>query len=306
MANELIQKLRKIPGASLNAGISSADLASVQAAAGLSLPEDLVTFYHEIDGCDFEDQRLQFLSVAEGDKLRRLLESAGLKRSWCYWPLTENNDSNPICICCAGELRGYVVQVFHDNSPQIKWRSFNSFLTATIDYVEADEWCLEFMNFEFQNQKRTGRDVEVAFSLARQSRLRLAGDPERDDLCRFASWLFGNDHVSEIAKLLESENEYVQRDICDRLKLMPGTAAAEVLKQHKNEISKFVTQCAELLTAAGLHVIVDQHTQLHVMDGPVCLNMEMFYSERDRSDFDNFLVERARYLVKSHRERNAR
>ena len=304
MIQRLAQRLRDFPGANPKVGVSLAEIEAVEAAAGLRLPDDLRSFYQTCNGVKFDDGGLEFPSLSGADQMRRTLEEMGVTRSWRYWPLTGENDADPICSCCAGPLRGYVVQVFHDLGPQLKWRSFEGFIEGTLDYISEDEWVLEFMEHEFAKPARSVQDVEAGRALLRSVASRAVGDAERGDACQFASWLLGDDQWAEVSCLLETEDEYVCRDICDRLKAMRHLGAKGALRDYKGRFRAFVLRCGELLTREGFRANVDEHSQLQVLDGPIWLNMEMLFADRSRPDLDRFLVERTKQLVDLHHKRS--
>jgi len=303
MNPELERRIRDFPSARTNAGATKAAIDAIEAATGLKLPDEIRTFHQAFDGVVFDDGALEFLSLAKADVLRRDMGEMGFDRSWRYWPLTENNDSNPFCIACSGSLRGFVVQVFHDESPKIKWRSFDSFLKATLDYIYDDEWGLEFMPSEFAQVERTAHDIETARALLREASTKPHSDLERGQMTCFAAWLLGEEQWAEVANLLTTEDEYVRREITDRLKAMRHPEARRAISDNKRDFQSFVVKCGEVLTKAGFRINVDQHSQLQVMDGPIWLNMEMFYSDRARPDLDQFLVERTTHLVKLKHQR---
>lgn len=300
---ELENRIRSFPSAKVRAGVSAVAIESIEAAGNLRLPDEVRSFYQIFDGVDFHGGTLEFLSLAKADVVRLDLSEMGFNRSWCYWPLTENNDSNPFCVSCSGPLSGFVVQVFHDDSPKIKWRTFDSFLKATLDYISDDEWGLEFMPNEFEQIERTSHDIETAQALLREASTKPSGDLERGEMACFASWLLGEDQWAEVAKLLTCEDEYVRREVTDRLQAMSHPDARRVIDDSKREFQAFVNKCGEVLAKAGFRIGIDEHSQLQVLDGPIWLNTEMFYSDRDRPDLERFLIERTTHLVGLKRQR---
>jgi hypothetical protein len=301
----LEQRLRGVGSAKPNAGASASVIDAVEAAANLVLPEEVRSFYLAFDGIVFEEGALEFLSLTKADALRRSMASMGFNRSWSYWPLTENNDSNPICVVCSGPMRGFVVQVFHDDKPKLKGRSFGAFLEATLDFISKDEWSLEFMPSEFDQAQRTAHDIETARALLGEASMKLEGDLERGQMECFAAWLFGEEQWAEVAKLLETGDEHVRRDVADRLSAMQHPRARRAVGDSKRDFRSFVVKCGDFLTRAGFRVDIDEHCQLQVLDGPIWLNMEMFFSERARQDLEQFLIERTTHLVKLKHQRSS-
>ncbi len=277
---------------------------SFEAEAKLKLSDEVRSFYLAFDGVDFDGGALEFLSLAKANVLRQGMSEIGCDRSWRYWPLTENNDSNPFCVSCSGPLRGFVVQVFHDDSPKIKWRTFDCFLKATLDYISDDEWRLEFMPNEFEQIERTAHDIETARALLQEASTKPKGDLERGEMACFAAWLLGEEQWAEVAELLTTEDEYVRREVINRLKVMRHPEARRVISDSKRDFQSFVVKCGNILTTAGFRISIDQHSQLQVLDGPIWLNMEMFYSERAKPNMEQFLIERTTHLVKLKHQRS--
>jgi hypothetical protein len=67
-----------------------------------------------------------------------------------YLPLIENNDSNPVCVCCKPPLAGYVVCVSHNDSPRLLARSLDGFWSLAVKHVEqADFFDVDDLPSEF-------------------------------------------------------------------------------------------------------------------------------------------------------------
>jgi hypothetical protein len=295
MNQELVKQLREFPGAHLGAGASPGEIEAIERAAGLRLPNELRDFYQTCNGVTFNEGGLEFFNVAAAEGFRRAVSEHGINRSWQYWPL--DNNSNPICVCCSGPLSGYVVQVFHDDSAKIKWRNFEGFLKATLDSFAEEEWAIEFIQHDFNRADRTVKDIEVARGLLNKAGEMPVGNLERGDLCRFAAWLLGDEQWEEIEKLLETEDEYVRREIENRLKAIRLPEARRALSANAKKVQDFVRMCSELLVTNGLRTNVVKNSQLQVLDGSLWLNMDQFYNERSRPDFQQFFVDRVKHLV---------
>jgi hypothetical protein len=148
---------------------------------------------------------------------------------------------------------------------------------------------------------RTETDIATARKLLASVRREGIVAVERSDACSFASWLFGEEQIPEAAGLLESEDEYTRRQVCERLKAFQTRRASEILRDYSRRIDAFVKSCAELLSKAGIRNRIHQNTDLQVLDGSFWLNIHSFYSQRARVDFDEFFVERVRHLMEQSR-----
>lgn len=297
MIPELLKKLRKVRGVSVNSGATAEAIEAFQKRTGVRLTDELLSFYRVSDGMGFDNEASKILSLDEAAQMKNQLEEFGIRRSWEYLPITEDNTSNPVCVGCREPLAGYLVQVFHDDSPKIKWRSLPSLLEKMPNHLEQGEWEFEGVPSDFVESERTEADVATARKLLAAVRRDGVPDVERTDGCIFAAWLFGEDQISEIAALLDTEDEYVRREICERLRALETQRADEILRDYDQRVQAFVKHCGELLQKAGLRQQIHNNTQLEVVDGPFHLNMDSFYSDKTRSDFATFFVGRVRQML---------
>jgi hypothetical protein len=192
--------------------------------------------------------------------------------------------------------------VHHDDSSRLKFRSLKGFFHGTIDYIQGGRFLdTDAMPSEFAGSTRTESDRAIARELidlaTRQVTL---NDQERTDALRFACDLLSDDDVDEIGGLLKFEDTHVREHLVNRLKGISGAKAARVLHQFEGEFDTFLERCAQTLRRAGIlasvHPAYGKKT-ISIEPGPVWLNMEVLYCERNRADFETYLVERARYFV---------
>jgi len=120
---------------------------------------------------------------------------------------------------------------------------------------------------------------------------------EQRDALRFGMWLLSEPQVSEITPLLEHRDEYVRDDAARRLAAMQSSEASQALDKAKNEMRRFVQQCAERLMQAGIKATVIKEINLRLEPGPVWLNMEGLYSRRNDADVYDFILERSHFFL---------
>jgi hypothetical protein len=278
---------------------------------GFSVPESLCSCYLTCDGGQAkygpEGSRsaveLLSLEVALGyDRVPGFFDAF-----WGYFPFVENNDSNPVCLCCKSPLTGYVVLVSHDDAPRLMFRSLEGFFRAAVEYIQGGEFFdTHELPSEFDGPNRTKKDLSIARQLidvvARGDTL---NDQEHTDALRFACDLLSDEQVEEIAALLKDEDEYVREHVTKRLKRIPGAKARKALSQFESDFDAFVERCARKLQGEGIQASVQSpygQKTIRIDPGPIWLNMEMFYSKRNRPDVEDYLLERARFFMEQEKK----
>jgi SMI1 / KNR4 family (SUKH-1) len=285
-----------------NKPVSEAQLAKAEAKLGFVLPVSLRACYRICDGgqAQSDQSRLHIFSLTES--LEYGLVTGILNTFWSFFPFAENNDSNPICVCCKSPLAGYVVQVNHDDDQQLKYRSLLGFLQGAIGYVQGGQFLdTHEMLPEFTSRERTEHDRSIASQLIDSATQREnLDDQESIDALRFACDLLSDEEVDEIVGLLKFEAEYVREHVIHRLKGIAGAKAKNALHQLEADFDAFVERCARTLQQAAIQASVHApygKKSIRIDPGPIWLNLELFYSERNRPDFEYFLLERARYFL---------
>jgi hypothetical protein len=222
-----------------------------------------------------------------------------------YFPYAENNDSNPVCVCCKPPLAGYVVLISHDDDPRLMFRSLDGFFHAAIEYVKNGEFLdTHELRTDFEGSERTTQDVTIARQLVALP-AGLQGR-ERAIALDYACELLADENVSEIVALLQDGDEYVRESATLRLKRIPSSAAKTALDQLEGEFDLFVGRCASWLQEAGINasvVAVYGKKAIRIDPGTIWLNTEAFFSERGRADFDEYLVERVKILQVHEQQR---
>jgi SMI1 / KNR4 family (SUKH-1) len=248
-------------GAAPNPGATAAELDAFEARTGPSLPPQLRAFYKSTNGLTIGDgwpaARMKILPLAEVMPYVEGMRLCGIPQVWGYFPFTDCNDSNPYCVCCNGPLRNRVVHVFHDDVAALKFWNLGRFLDAVAaalvskgeDHPQVDRLPGEYTS---DREDRTEDEVRTGLELLRLAH-RLT-DVELHDALRFAIDLLSEGEVDEVARLLETGDEYTAREAAARLGVMKSPRAVDALRQYRRETARFVADCVAALRAAGLDV----------------------------------------------------
>lgn len=283
-----------LPSSGRFSGLPAAEIEAFEKRSGLHLPDLAKAFYALSDGINLPHGK-QLLTLAKAEEYATALRDFGISQGWGYLPFTENNDSNPYCLCCSSPIASYIVKVSHDDLPEIKFRSLNHFLAALAELVRQDEWDLWDLPSDFSGTHRTSEDIHAGRTL-----LRIApglDDIEQRDAVGFALTLLSEQEVNEVIPLLQHQNEEVREAVLQRLSAMQSPIAREAIKQHWHDFETFVKTCGELLVTDGIRATVVDGRKIRLDPGPTWLNMEIFYSRRDEPDLAAFLVQRARFIL---------
>jgi hypothetical protein len=201
-----------------------------------------------------------------------------------------------MCICCKSPLRGYVVQILHDDPEprQLKFRSLESFITALAD-LKPGRWRLDKLRCDFDGAKRTPEDVQTGRELLKYAEQ--IKDDYRGDAIRYGIQLLSEDQVEEIAHHLNDKDNYVVQSVRRRLRGMKTPRAAEALRQEEAEKEPFAQQCLAALKAAGIKASMSQQGSIRLDDGPIFLNFDVFFGRRRQADVLEDLVKRSKALL---------
>ncbi len=273
-------------------GVAEADLDTFENEMGLRLPRSVRALYTTCNGAVLNEGLLQILPLAGVRKHLYGLRNFGIPQRWGYFPFTDNNDSNPFCVCCAAPLTGYVVQVFHDDSAAIKFRSLDRFLVALREYVAKDEWDIHEMPSQFDGEARTTGDIEIGRELLRLARE--MDDVEQGDAYRFGMWLLSGNEISEITPLLQGGDEYVRDDAVRRLAAINSPQANQALQDAEEDMARFVKQCVEVLHRGRVPATIINRTDLIAGLSRRGVNTRVYYSRRDEPGIFDRLVEQFR------------
>ncbi len=285
--------------------LSESEIVEIESKTGLSFPETYRTCYLTCDGGQAQDRRsaLEILSLRAVLDYDVALGSAGLV--WGLAPFSENNDSNPICVCCKPPLTGYVVLVPHDDAPRLKFRSLENFFEAAIDYVGRDKFLDTYsLPSDFSGPERTEQDLEIARQLVQMvQRNEPLSDDERTHSLRFACDLFSDLEIDEIVSLIDIGDEYVHQHVVERLRQIPAEKAKNALTHLAKEFDEFVDGCAERLRLEMVQASVHSEygsKSIQVDPGPIWLNMKMFFAIRNQPDFESYFLGRVKYLIEQN------
>lgn len=283
-----------------NDGAAEAEITQVENASKLKFPPSYREFISLSDGYFFKDQGVSVLSLTESLKYFQGLREFGLTQRWGYFPILDNNDSNPWCLCCSEPIEGYIVQVFHDDSAKIKFRNLDSFIAAIQGSERNDALMLDDLPGDFRDEGRTPHDIKVARELLKASSTLL--DLDRGDACRFAMWLLSEGEVEDIVPLLEDNDFYIARDASERLAAMRCRKAGEALRENRKNFEAFVDNSLVLLREAGLKAVaVNRDRDILLNLGNLRLDMKVFYAERKSPDFDEKFIQRVKFLAAQKR-----
>lgn len=295
-----IDALLRASGVRPNPGARAAEVAGAESALQIELPDDVRALYQRCNGADLAPGlSLLTLDDAVATSIAINQRPNGSSR-FNYLALTDNNDSNPVCVVCGTPLAGHVVHIFHDNEPRVLFRSLSDFLGALARHLARGGRNLEQMPHAFAAVDRTPGDAAVGhelFALAPE-----LVDTEGDDVAvyRYAVALLGPDHVLTIADLLEHDNEYVRRSAVERLRQLDTPLATEALGHHAQEERSFAVAVVKALKAAGIDAALDQRpgrAAVSVNSGAMWLNMEAFFRHRRAPEGLAAVVQRVRELI---------
>ena len=83
---------------------------------------------------------------------------------------------------------------------------------------------------------------------------------------------------------------FVARTARERLAQLPGDAAKAALKKHQDELKRLVDYCADVFRRAGREVTVVDERDFRVGPKQRALNWEAIYTQKQRPDFDQWLL----------------
>ena len=138
-------------GVRLRKGATTKAINAFETKTGLQLTDELKESYRGCNGGLGKCAQLFPLDEAAG-----LLEALpALPRLWGYFPVAGLESCDPCCVCCNAPLRGYVVQVFHDqNDAELKFRSFERMLTDLLQ--------LTAVSFDFPHEFDASHPLRTA------------------------------------------------------------------------------------------------------------------------------------------------
>jgi hypothetical protein len=209
-------------------------------------------------------------------------------------------------MCCNEPLRNRIVHVFHDDDARLKFCELGRFLDAVAaavvnrgeDHPELDRLPGEYTP---DREDRTQDEVRTGLEL-----LGLADgltDVEQHDTLRFAIDLLSEGQVDDVARLLDTGDEYTAQDAAARLRNMKSPRAASALQQYAAETAGFVADCVAALEAAGLHVTDVRENTLRVRPG-LWLNLPIWFHRRREPGIHNAVVRRAKELLALNQQSN--
>lgn len=273
--------------------VSETDLQAFEKRSGITLTPELREIYRMSDGIPLLDGTLTIMPLAEVERYPEFFFKSGL------FPLVDNCDSDPWCVSCKGTLRGFLIQVCHDDSVpmKVKFRSLDSFFAALADWVDQDNWDLHEMPCDFDVPERTPADI----ALGRQLLADLPGmkEDDRSDAAGMAVVLLSEQQADEIGALLIAGDDYIRQHARGRLVALNTPAAKTVLEREDAEELAFIKECMAVLARAGIPASLHHNDRQIRVEPSVWLNMGVFVSKRKDPGVFDFLLERCKALRKN-------
>lgn len=295
--------LLRLPQVRPNPGVSAADIDSTEQRCELKLPTTTRKLFLHCNGAELASG-LSFLTLAEAEQLAAAIDWREKPTPFGLFPLTENNDSDHVCVVCHSPLTGYVVHISHDGDPRVLFRSLDDFLLALVSFVSAGEWVLRDLPTPFGSPERATMDRRIGREL-----LTLAEDLDPEEPDQMSAYLFGvellgEDDVAEIARLLNHDNEYVREAAERRLQRITSPAGEEAVRSYRDAFEQFAQRVVNELCSNGLNASIHRHygkPSVRVDPGNVWLNVDSFYSWRTEPDGLVRIVQRVRELIQMNR-----
>ncbi len=296
----------------LTKAATPAQIEAAESKLGAPLPKPVRQIYEIANGGKSRSElaSLEIYSIAGALKYARVPRF--FDAPWKLWPLIENNDSNPVCVCCTQPLIGYVVLMNHDDAPRLMYRSLNHFFAATTAFVADGEYLdTAELASDFESPERTKQDRAAAKQLMTLAKKPGELDSEvLTDALRFACDLLSDDDVEQMESLLDFDLYEVEEHVSARLARIKKTKGRRAggtakTKSPPETFDSFVVRCGDILTKAGFAAnVVEMYGKntIRLDPGPVWLNMPAFYQERKRADFDAYLIERVRAVARKPRK----
>jgi hypothetical protein len=228
---------------------------------GARIPADLMHFYSICDGIII-NPRLKIRSFEEGVSYFTDVKTYYnlQKRQW--FPLTENNDSRPWCVCLDDVMQGYVIQVHPDDTPELKFRNIESFLNKLYTHVVEQGQNLYNMEGELDCQSLV--DVEIADKLIRQA-LTLK-DSEKIFTINLGFCFQDLGNVNKVIELLNYSDEDIIWEIDQFLNSSSRPEHQQILSEFNQRVRRFGEQCLEELKRRRIsgYTYDDQHYVLKI------------------------------------------
>jgi hypothetical protein len=287
---DLINRLKALPGVQPNAPASLDQIEEAEAQLGSVLPKEVRGFYELCNGIVFHEcldvPSLEGVVVYYADIIQTPLFNLMVV-------ILDEHESNPFFLFHKGPLRGYVARVSHDGDSYVGWRRLSALLEElALQSLRLGKISADNLTGELKDSVRTERDIEAGRGM-----IEFANNTELDEADRPLAYTFGFDllgdgQVSEIAAFLEHEDMFVARAARDRLAQLQGAEAKAVLANHWAEIKRHVQHCAEVLRRAGRNATVVNELDIRIDPGSSGLSWEALYCQKDQPDFEQWLLGR--------------
>jgi len=291
---DLVNRLRALPGVQPNAPASFDQIEEAEAQLGGELTQEVRDFYAICDGMIFNE-------CLDVPPLERMLEYfSGIIQTPLFNLMViilDEHESNPFFLFHKGPLRGYVARVSHDGDSFVGWRSLAALLEElAVQPLRLGKISADNLAGELKHSERTERDVQAGRGMIEFAKNTELDEADRPLAYGFGFDLLGDGQASEIAAFLDDEDMFVARAARGRLAQLQGAEAKAVLAKHRAEVKRLVQRCAELLRGAGRNATVVNELNIRIDPGPIWLDWGALYSEKDRPDFEQWLLRRGTKL----------
>lgn len=261
------------------------EMSALERDLGFELPGDVRTFLATTNGLESPEGDVRWSGVDE-------LRSAWRFDNWpgigdvVPLPVLDANDSNPLCVCCADPLRGFVLHVRHDGETGLRFRSLGSALErlgrADGDLFDAlDDPAIDELPpavVEEEDADRRSALLDRARGLSEEARSAF--------LC-LALDLTGTEDVPTMVRIRGLGDEAVRERANARLKSAGTPEARAALGSEAREYGLYLDRVVGWAAEEGVQVRKDGKELIFLRSrGPVPLNHEMLFVARNEEDFE--------------------
>jgi hypothetical protein len=278
--------------------------------AGFRLPPELRALYLMCDGIEFRKTLFRVMPFAEARQVREAFHRHTAYDMTIHFPLTENNDSDPFCVCCDGLLTGYIMHFAHGFGTLLAFRGLELFFEAVgpwlkrIDRTRTD--LHQILPYDMQSPERTSHDIETGLKLLHQIQTGESGDEDAElDLFRYAVLLLSEAHVDKIAPFLEYTTTNQSQEVQQRFKEMNSPDAKKALRLFGASWRKFVKQCRSHLAPFEIEMAPYRSSIYKVRHENVSqyLYLDPFYPQRHHPDFWPSFIDHVKHEIETAYEK---
>jgi len=254
----------------------------------------LKTFYEHCNGGRVKRLGCRFYPLAEAVGLWGAFDFTMDLRFLPFF-VSENNESDPCVVGIDGPLRGLVFQMCHDSDSRILAANVTSFLRSLRKQEDDEYFAIEDHVFVYP-KSLSQREAKKFTALMERSRNNLDHESEAERITELALSMVGDKQLLALLAPTAHPDGNSQLQIKRRLERIGTKQSAKRLAQIQKTADVFVERCIQVLHAAGIHAQADAVYGMRVGPDSRAVNVSAFRSESKRPDFDEYLVQRIRYL----------